>query len=153
MFRRALAAVAAVALTAVVLAYLRDPPWLPNVESGLRGWETAADGTRVRWTDGHASFFVPSAAATLTIPMRTTFDAPGDPPVLVSIDIDDRRADELVLRDDRWVTRELRMPPPGNRSLRRIDVRVDRLRPGNRGVQLAKISIEASKQKIVDRAP
>ncbi len=42
------------------LAYLRDPPWLDHMESGFRRWETAADGTRYRWTAGHASFFVPA---------------------------------------------------------------------------------------------
>lgn len=46
----------AVALIAL-LASLRDPPWLAGLESGFRGWETGADGTRYRWTSGHASFF------------------------------------------------------------------------------------------------
>ena len=139
MGRRAFAAAAAVAAIAAVLAYLRDPPWLASVESGLRGWESAADGTRFRWTDGHASFFVPAAAAEIAIPLRATFDAPGDPPILVTIAIDDRPADELVLRDSQWTTRRLRLPPPGSRSLRRIDIRADRVRPGNRGVQVGTV--------------
>lgn len=134
--RRAVAAGIVVAVIATLLAYLRDPPWLASIESGLRGWETAADGTRFRWTDGHASFFVPAGSPELTIPLRTTFDAPGDPPVLVTIAIDDRRADELVLRDAQWTMRRLRLPPPGSRSLRRIDIRADRVRSGNRGVQV-----------------
>ena len=136
MLKRAVAAAVAVAAIAASLAYLRDPAWLAAVESGVRGWETAADGTRYRWTDGHASFFVPASAAEIAIPLRATFDAAGDPPVLVTIAIDDRPADELVLRDDRWTTRRLRLPPPGSRSLRRIDIRVDRVRAGNRGVQM-----------------
>ena len=78
------------------LAYLRDPPWLAGLESGFRRWETGADGTRYRWTGGHASFFVPATARAIVIPTRTTFDEPGDPPVLVSIAIDDRAADEFV---------------------------------------------------------
>jgi hypothetical protein len=127
------------ALAGGALAYLRDPPWLAHVESGLRGWETAADGTRFRWTDGHASLFVPSADALLVIPIRTTFNGPEDPPVLVSIAIDDRPADEFELRDDRWTSRTLRLPPPGRRTLRRIDIRVDRVRAGNRGVQLGMV--------------
>ncbi|MEO8521396.1 MAG: hypothetical protein ABI603_08540, partial [Acidobacteriota bacterium] len=45
-----------------LLGYLRDPVWLRDYSSGLRGWETAADGARVRWAGGHASFFVPSDA-------------------------------------------------------------------------------------------
>jgi hypothetical protein len=141
--RRVVATAIAVAAVAAVLAYLRDPPWLASVESGLRGWETAADGTRFRWTDGHASFFVPAASAEVTIPVRATFDAPNDPPVLVTIAIDDRPADELVLRDDRWTARRLRLPPPGARPLRRIDLRVDRVRQGNRGLQLGELKIEA----------
>lgn len=137
--RRVTAAVVAVAAIAAILAYLRDPPWLTAVESGLRGWETAADGVRFRWTDGHASFFVPASLPEVTIPVRATFDTPGDPPVLVTIAIDDRPADEIVLRDPQWTTRRLRLPPPGSRSLRRIDIRVDRVRSGNRGVQLAAV--------------
>lgn len=137
--RRALAAAVVAAAVAAILAYLRDPPWLASIESGLRGWETAADGTRFRWTDGHASFFVPAASPEVAIPLRATFDAPGDPPVLVTIAIDDRPADELVLREPQWTTRRLRLPPPGSRSLRRIDIRVDRVRAGNRGVQLGPV--------------
>jgi hypothetical protein len=139
MLRRA--AATAIAIVGL-LAYLRDPPWLARVESGLRGWETAADGTRFRWTDGHASFFVPAASQAVSVPLRATFDAPGDPPVLVTIAIDDRAADQFVLRDDRWTTRRLRLPPPGRRSLRRIDIRVDRVRSGNRGVQMGTNTID-----------
>jgi len=58
-----------------------------------------------------------------------------DLPVLVSIAIDDRQADEFVLRDAQWRAHELQLPPPGHRRLRRIDVRVDRVRPGLRGVR------------------
>jgi hypothetical protein len=132
-----------VALSAVIagLGYLRDPPWLARIESGLRGWETASDGRRYRWTDGHASFFVPASHSSLTIPLRATFGSPSDPPVRVSIAIDDRPADQIVLRDESWQQRRLRMPPPGSRSLRRIDIRVDRLRTGNRGVQLGEVDV------------
>jgi len=99
------------------------------------------DGTRYRWIAGHASFFVPANASSVSIPVRTTFDAPEDPPVLISIAIDDRLADELVLRDDRWLVRKVRMPAPGKRGFRRIDLRVDRLRPGHRGSQIGEIIV------------
>ena len=131
----------ALASIAGALAYLRDPPWLDRMESGFRRWETAADGTRYRWTAGHASFFVPAGASAVVIPTRTTFDDPGQPPILVSITIDDRKADEFVLRDGEWRKHELRLPPPGRRRLRRIDVRVDRLRHGLRGVQIGEVSV------------
>jgi hypothetical protein len=130
----------ATAALAAALAYLRDPSWLARMEYGLRPWETAADGTKYRWTGGHASFFVPADASTVTIPARTIFRT-GDPSVMVSLAIDDRPVDQFVLTDEAWQVRKLRMPPTGSRRLRRIDVRVDRLRDGNRGVQLGEIDV------------
>jgi hypothetical protein len=123
------------------LAYLRDPPWQARMESGFQRWETTADGTRYRWIAGHASFFVPATATSIVVPTRTTFGNPGDPSVLVSITIDDRLADELVLRDDQWTARALRLPAPGPRRLRRIDLRVNPLRPGLRGAQIGQVVI------------
>ncbi len=128
-----------VLIAAAVLAYLRDPPWLAGIESGFRGWQVA-DGTRYRWTDGHASFFVSAAATTVVIPARTVF-GPGDPPQRVSISIDDRKADEFILSDERWQARILLLPPPGSRRLRRIDIRVDRVRQGNRGAQIGEVTV------------
>jgi hypothetical protein len=127
---------------AALLAYLRDPPWLAKVESGFHEWRTGPDGLRYRWTTGHASFFVPSSSARIAIPVRVTFDRPGDPPVLVRIAIDDRLADEFELRDDRWTARRIVLPPPGRRRWRRIDIRVDRLRPDNQGIQLGEIAVD-----------
>ena len=137
--KRAVLAVVAAAILIAALAYLRDPPWLVGLESGLRRWQSTDDGVRYRWTDGHASFFVPASAPSITIPTRVTFDTREDPPVLVTIAIDDRPADAFELRDDRWLTRRLVMPRPGTRRVRRIDIRVDRLRSGNRGIQLGPV--------------
>ena len=72
------------------------------MESGFRRWETASDGTRYRSIAGHASFFVPADAKAIVIPARTTFADPEDPPVEISIAIDDRLADAFVLRDGSW---------------------------------------------------
>ena len=138
--RRGALALVALLFVAGVLSYLRDPAWLAGVESGFRGWETSTDGVRYRWTSGHASFFVPASASAIVIPARTTF-APGDPPVNVSIAIDDRPADALVLEDASWQVRKLPMPPPGSRRLRRIDIRVNRLRDGFRGAQIGEVTI------------
>ena len=141
--RRSIAALVTIVAAGSILAYLRDPPWLAGVESGFHAWRTGPDGVRYRWTTGHASFFVPATAARVTIPTRVTFDRPGDPPVLVRIAVDDRPADQFELRDDRWTLRRLLLPPAGGRRLRRIDVRVDRLRADNRGIQLGEVVLDA----------
>jgi hypothetical protein len=140
--RRALSFALAATLGMAVLWYLHDPPWLAGIESGFRGWETAPDGTRWRWTTGHASFFVPATAAAIVIPIRASFEAADDPRVMVSVSIDDRPADEFALENDAWRMQRLRLPPPGKRRLRRIDIRVDRLRPGHRGVQIGEIALQ-----------
>lgn len=138
MIRRSfLAGLGAIALIAA-LAYLRDPPWLAGLESGFRGWEAGPDGTRYRWTSGHASLFVPATTPAIVIPAKTTF-APGDPPVRFSVAIDDRPVTSDVLTSDSWFQRSVPLPPPGSRRVRRIDLRVDRVRAGNRGVQIGEV--------------
>ena len=127
-------------LAGACLWYLREPSWLDAVDSGFRGWETSADGQRYRWTGGHASFSVPRPQRPVVLTARPTC-APGDRPVRVSIAIDGRTADALVLTDDRWQVRQLRLPPPGSRRLRRIDIRVDRPRAGNRGAQIGEVTV------------
>jgi hypothetical protein len=140
---RRLAGIAIACVTlAAALAYLRDPPWLLAMSSGLRGWETAADGTRFRWAGGHASFFVPSTAHSLRVPLRTTFDTAGDWPITVSISIDDEPVDRLVLSDPGWRESVLRLPPPRGRRVRRVDIRADRTREDNRAVQVGEISVK-----------
>ena len=130
-----------IAVLAATLAYLRDPPWLARMESGFRQWQTASDGTRYRSMAGHASFFVPADARAIAIPARTSFVDRDDPPVEISIAIDDRPADAFVLRDGAWKVTEIRLPPPGSRRLRRIDVRVDRLRRGLRGADIGEVAV------------
>jgi hypothetical protein len=129
-----------VALVAT-MAYLRDPPWLISVSSGMRGWEMDATGVRVRWTGGHASFFVPADARSIELPLRTTFDRPSDWPITVSVAIDDRPPARLVLADPAWHRSVLIMPAPGSRKVRRIDIRTDRTRDDNRGAALGDVVI------------
>jgi hypothetical protein len=124
---------------AAALCYLRDPPWLLETTSGIGRWETAADGTRFRWIGGHASLFIPSDVRTVEIPLRTTFDAPGDPPVTVAISLDDRPVDRVVLSDASWRRAVVRLPPRGGRRVRRIDIRADRLRDDNRGAMIGSL--------------
>jgi hypothetical protein len=123
------------------LAYLRDPPWLISVESGLGAWNSAPDGIRYRWTGGHASFFVPSRASTLVIPVRTTFATPVDRPQVLTFSVDDRTRSRLQLSDAEWHSVSVPLEAATTRRVRRIDVRVDRVRPGNRGVQLGRIEL------------
>jgi hypothetical protein len=125
----------------VLLGYLRDPPWLLSTTSGLRAWETEADGTRVRWMGGHASLFVPSSARAVELPVRTTFDAPGDWPVTVTVAIDDRMGDRIVLSDGQWHSMLVRLPPAGRRKVRRLDIRLDRTRDDNHGAAIGELRI------------
>lgn len=138
--RVCLAASAVLALA--VLAYLRDPAWLVSVESGFRPWETARDGARYRWIGGHASFFVPSSAQAISIPLRTTFGGPEDLPISVTVTLDDRPAERLTLADGRWHRVMLSGLRPSHRRVRRVDIRADRTREGNRSVQVGTVGIE-----------
>ena len=133
------------ALAAVlVLGYLRDPPWLQHTTSGLRNWQTASDGTRFRWAGAHASFFVPADAGHVRLPLRTTFNRPGEWPIAVSITVDDRPAGRVVLADAAWHESLIRLPGPGGRRVRRIDVRSDRAREDNHAVQVGEITLGAA---------
>ncbi len=139
--RRVAIAVAAVVALTGVLAYLHDPPWLIDVTSGFGRWETDPSGVRYRWMAGHGSFFVPAGANSIDIPLRAVFDSPADWPIVASISIDDRAADRVVLTDDAWRASHLRMPPPGARRVRRIDIRADRTRAGDRGLQVGEVRV------------
>ena len=121
----------------VLLAWLRDPGWLAAMESGFGRWERA-DGVAYRWTAGRASFFVPADLQAVEIPLRLPMQ-PGDWPAAVTISIDDRPADRVVISEDGWQTRRILLPPRGSRRHRRIDIHVDRTRPGNRGVAVGEI--------------
>ena len=120
-------------------AWLRDPAWLAGIESGVGRWERTGDGSTYRWTAGRASFFVPADLASIQVPLRLPMQ-PGDWPAAVTISIDDRPADRIVISEDGWQTRIIPLPPPGSRRLRRIDIHVDRTRPGNRGVQVGDVN-------------
>ncbi len=139
-FRSLLLSAAGLVVAIAGLVYLRDPAWLLRTESGFGPWEVDQNGTRFRWMGGHASFFVRSDAPGVTIPLRTTFNE-GDRPIVVSISIDDRSVDRVVLTDGDWRHSSVRMPPRGTRRACRIDIRADRTRTGNRAVQVGEIQI------------
>ena len=133
---RVIASAVALLVLTGVLAYLRDPPWLLTMSSGLRDWETASDGTRFRWAATHASFFVRADARDMRLRLRTTFVRPDEWPIAVSISIDDEPVDRVVLADPSWQESVVRLPARGSRRVRRVDVRADRAREDNRAVQL-----------------
>jgi hypothetical protein len=137
--RRLLPAACAVVALAAALAYLRDPTWLIHASHGFHRWETDGSGRRFRWTMGHAAFFVPADAVRVEIPLAAAFDSPGESPVTATLTIDDRPAERIELTDDAWRVVVLPLPPPGSRRVRRIDIRVDRTRPGERGVRVGAI--------------
>ena len=137
--RRLRWAVAALALVAL-LAYLRDPPWLGRVTSGLSAWMEDG-GVRFRWTTGHATFYVPSEVREIAIPIRALRGTPDFLPVTVQVDIDGRPAHALQLEDERW--REVLIPIGAARATRRhrrIELRVSRTHGRfYRGVQVGEI--------------
>ena len=136
--RRA-AALVAIVLAAGTLWYLRDPAWLIDQTTGLRAPQREADGKVIRWSGGHASFFVPSHLTSLRIPLSTTFDARepgGDRPMMVTFTIDDELAGRILLTGPEWQEVTLPMPLLGGRRVRRVDLRTSITRDGNRGVRM-----------------
>jgi hypothetical protein len=131
-----------VGVTGVVAAlwYLHDPPWAGDITSGLRHWTSDRRGTSYRWTNGHASFFVPADVSVMTLPVRSGIPRPDGRPVCVSVSVDDHWLLTQRLGDDpeRWVGITVWMPAgrPARR-FRRLDIRVDSVIPEfNLGVQL-----------------
>jgi len=137
--RRKAAILALVAAVGCAVWYLRDPPWLIHQTTGLRAAERAPDGTIFRWAGGHASFFVPSDAGAIRLPLATTFDAGGAEPMVVSVFVDDVRAARILLVDDAWRTLTVPLPPRGSRRVRRIDIRTSEVRVDNHGVKIGEM--------------
>jgi hypothetical protein len=133
---RVLTAAILIAAACGALWYLRDPAWLITQTTGLRGWERSPDGTRFRWSGGHASFFVPSDEHIVRIPVATTFDVGGSAPMMVTFTIDGSRAGRVLLTDGAWQEVTLSMPPRGSRRVRRVDVLTSVTREDNHGVRL-----------------
>jgi hypothetical protein len=119
---------AAGVLVLALLAYLRDPAWLIATDSGFFDWETNRAGQKFRWMGAHASFFVPSDAKAVTIPLHALFIT-GDPsPFVIRVDLNDRPATQLILPDEQWQSARLRIvvPKGWSRKVARIDLRANR---------------------------
>lgn len=133
------------ALLIVAAAYLHDPPWVGGITSGLRDWEEHPPGTRFRWTVGRASFFVPSDAEAVTLPLRAFLPGPSGLPVTVEVSVDDRWLADVVLHDPNvWHRTTLPMRARStHRRFRRVDLRVSRtVGPRILGVQTGEIALE-----------
>ena len=127
-----------------VLGYLYDPSWMGGVTSGMRGWEQDPPGTFFRWTTGRATFFVPSSATTMTVPLRAVFPGPKGTPVSVEMRDDDRLLATIELSDpNAWVRPTVPLKrSAGRRRFRRIDLRISRVvGPFFLGVMTGEVSV------------
>jgi hypothetical protein len=115
-------------LLAVLLAWLRDPPWVGRMTSGLGPFVADVDGRPVRWTRGHAVFYIPSSAATVAIPLRAHRPRRGFLPVTVRVSIDDALVDEIAIADERWHVSQVAVGRRRQtwRRHRRVDLRLSR---------------------------
>jgi hypothetical protein len=132
----AVKSIAGIVALVALLAYLRDPPWLLNLTTGIGAWQTDETGEPYRWTQGRASFFVPSGTRSVALTLRALKDMPQDWPINATISLDDRPVQRVSLDDDNWRTLTIRLPSKGRRDATRVDIHLDRVRSGQRGVQL-----------------
>ena len=142
--RRWMTSALALAVAALPVVYLYDPPWIGSVTSGLRPWEQDPPGTFFRWTAGRASFYVPSSATTMIVPLRAVFPGPNGAPVKVEIRDNGRSAATILLSDpDAWVRATVPLKPAaGRRRFRRIDLRISRVvEPFALGVMTGEVSV------------
>lgn len=142
--RRTLIVVTSIVLIAGAAWYFYDPPWIGQVTSGLRDWEEDPPGTRFRWTAGRASFFVPSGATEMTLPLRAVFPPSGSAPVTVKLSVDDRWLADIVLTDvTAWTRTTVPLPRrETRRRYRRVELRVNRTAGlYNLGVQIGEIAL------------
>jgi hypothetical protein len=116
------------ACVAWTAGYFYDPPWVGGVTSGIREWRHDADGTPYRWTNGHGTFYVPSRAIEMTLPMRAGFPSGDAKPVTVDVSVDDRWLATIDLEDpSAWKSPVFPLAARARRSYRRVDVRVSRV--------------------------
>ncbi len=100
---------------------------LGTLGSGMFNWEIEPPGgRRFRWSGPRATFFVPTDARSISIPLRATHLDPERGVVTVDVALGGRHVRRVSLRDHRWVNVQLKLaaPAPTGRH-HRIDLRVD----------------------------
>jgi hypothetical protein len=146
--RRIIALLLGAAGIVAVLGYLRDPPWIGDVTSGLQPWLTDSDQRRVRWTTGRASFYVPSTATQMTLPFRA-IEPRSDRPVTIDVSVDDRWLATIEIPDRpkpeslAFVKTTVPLPHRATgRRFRRVDLHVHRwLKELHQGVQMGELTL------------
>lgn len=120
-------------MAAALLALAVSLPWrisessrtadLANASRGLSLWQHDADGGRYRWAGGRATFFVPSSARMVGLPLRHGAETSG--PLEVIILVNGREADRLIVRpEEGWRTVRLVPGPDRGRRFAQVDLEV-----------------------------
>jgi hypothetical protein len=121
-----LAALAALIVIAVMLPIrIKGAVQDANLERAAIGmgrlWQHDADGTRFRWAAARSTFFVPSSARTVRIPLRLPDKASNA--LEVRILVDGREANRVLLQPGpRWQTVLLLQPQRASADFLRIDL-------------------------------
>jgi O-antigen ligase len=88
---------------------------------GLSLWQREADGSRYRWAGGRSTFFVPSPADAVGIPLRHGSEGPER--LEVRILLNGREANRILLeRSDGWRSVNLPLTPRTSAAFHRIDL-------------------------------
>jgi len=107
---RSLAAVAAAAIlisTPIRATAAIDDADLDHLGYGLSLWQMAGDGQRYRIATGPATIFIPSDAAVVKVPLRTSGGASRHP---VSIRLRGRLVDRVQIEGTAWTWYKLNVP-------------------------------------------
>lgn len=117
-----LVSIGVVSLVAALWA-LRDPAWIGDYDHGLFPVAVDDTGRTIRWTSGHAAFYVPASAPRVSIDLAGQLEDG----VTVSVYFDGQRAARVqVLRAWKNVTVPSSSMPETTRRYRRVDLQVSR---------------------------
>jgi len=96
---------------------------MEHVMVGLTKWHFDEQGTRYRFAGGRSTFFLPTSAGSVRIPLRNAFA--DRVTVEVRIFLDGREADRLLLApDDQWRVKRLVMKKGERGTYSRVDLEV-----------------------------